>query len=103
MSTQDEKKPPVGGVVDYRLLGQRHRVMGRILAAREALQTAEFIAYDARLAGAGDAVGAFVNRELDALIRDVLKLLEAVPATPAPPAGSAGFHPASLPGQSPQG
>jgi hypothetical protein len=55
MSAQDEKKPPAGGVVDYRLLGQRHRVMGRLLAAREALQTAEFIAYDARLAGAGDA------------------------------------------------
>lgn len=103
MADSDEKKPPVGGWSDYRLLGQRHRVVGRLLAAREALETAGFIAYSARLAGAGDALDAFVGRELDALMRDVIKLLEAEPATPAPPAGSAGFRLVSSPAQSPQG
>ena len=97
----DEKTPPVGGVVDYRLLGQRHRVLGRLLAAREALQAAEFIAYNSRLTGVGDVVGVFVARDFDRLVREALSLLEAGVASPVPPADGGGSQWAKLPEQSP--
>ena len=103
MDEAGEKKPPVGGLIDYRLLGQRHRVLGRLLAAREALQTAEFIAYNARLQRVGDALGRFLQGELDALMREMVSLVATEAASQPQPVGSSGSRPAMSPEQSPLG
>lgn len=91
MQSTDEKKPPCGGVLDYRLLGQRSRIVGRLLAARSELQAAQSVAADARFTAAAGRIDVFMDGELDALVRDVIPLLEAGPATPSQPGGMRGW------------
>lgn len=100
MQSTDEKKPPSGGVLDYRLLGQRNRILGRLLAARAELNAASFVAADARLGDAFDRIDAFVAGELDALVREVIPLLEREPANPFPPGTLVGGVPVHRPARS---
>lgn len=98
MQSTDEKKPPCGGVLDYRLLGQRNRILGRLLAARAELTAAQGVAADARFTQVAERIDAFMDGELDALVRAVIPLLEAAPASPFLPSGMRGWAQDRMPG-----
>lgn len=77
MQRQDEKKPPVGGVqMDVAQLGARHRVLGRLLAAREELLQAVGVARLRSYPAAGQAVEDFIAQDMDRLLARVVPLLD---------------------------
>lgn len=77
MSVQDEKKPPmVGGRVHVAEVRSRHQVVGRLLAAREELLNAMFMARQRGYPSAGQVIEDHVNGPLQGLLEQVLPLLE---------------------------
>lgn len=77
MSVQDEKKPPVGGaVLNVLELRSRHQVVGRLLAAREELLHAMFMARQRNYLSAGQVIEDHLDGPLQAMLEQVLPLLE---------------------------
>ncbi len=81
--SEDEKKPPVGGV-DYALLSARNRARSRLLDARVALDSAVGVAGLAGLRPCAEEIQRFVDTELDAMFSRALTLLEQEPEPTSP-------------------
>lgn len=76
MANQDEKKPPVGGRVNIAQIRSRHQVVGRLLAAREELLQAIFLARQRGYSSAAQMLENYAATELQALFEGVMPLLE---------------------------
>jgi hypothetical protein len=91
---EDEKKPPVGGVlcgvVNYALLRSRNKVRSRLLDVRSQLDMAVFVAGSAGLRPCADEIQRFIDADLDTLFRRALSLLEEAPASPSRSRSAAG-------------
>ena len=90
MAKTDEKKPPVGGVVDYQMLRTHCRVQDHLLEARQRLESAAFACYTGGLRPCGDEINRFVEQDLDALFRRVVECLESGEAILVRPVDGAG-------------